>query len=90
MKNISEKMYKVNSSGHIAMVEQFDPSTMVIKTLTPDMKLSQGQIDMLNDAGNYPITYEDDCPELTPEMVEAFKKAANARDKRKRENQLVG
>ncbi len=75
--------YRVNSSGRLAMVEEYDPETMVIKTLTPEMSLSQEQISMLQEAGKYPIVYEDDCPELTPEMAEAFRKAAQARDARK-------
>ena len=75
--------YLVNSKGHLTKVEEYDPDTMVIRTLTPDMKLTQEQIDMLDEAEKNPIVYEDDCPELTPEMIEAFKKAAAIRDSRK-------
>ena len=75
--------YLVNSEGHIAKVEEYDPSTMVIRTLTPEMELTQEQISMLNKAEEYPIVYEDDCPETTPEMAEAFRKAAKIRDSRK-------
>ena len=75
--------YRINSAGHLAMVEEYDPSTMVMKTLTPDMKLSSKQLAMLEEAEKYPIVYEDDCPEMTPQMEEAFRKAARARDKRK-------
>ena len=56
---------------------------MVIKTLTPEMKLTPEQLAMLDEADKYPIVYEEDCPELTPQMIEAFKKAAKARDERK-------
>ena len=70
----------INSKGHFAKIEEYDPDTMVIRTLTPDMKLTQEQSDMLNDIEKYPIVYEDDCPELTPEMIEAFRKAAAVRD----------
>jgi len=75
--------YSINSAGRLAMTEEYDPSTMVIKTLTPDMKLTPEQLAMLEEMENYPIVYEDDCPELTPQMEEAFRKAARARDKRK-------
>jgi len=75
--------YKVNSNGHLAMVEEYDPKTMVIRTLTPEMRLTEHQIQMLEEAEKLPVTYEDDCPELTPAMIEAFKKAAQARDLRK-------
>ena len=74
--------YMVNSNGHLAKVEEYDPDTMVLRTLTPDMQLTQEQIDMLDEAEKYPIVYEDDCPELTPEMIEAFRKAAAVRDAR--------
>ena len=84
------KIYQYNSKGHLAVVEDYDPSTMVIHTLTPDMRLSQAQLTMIEDAERYPIVYEDDCPELTPEMAEAFRRAARARDGRKQlENMAV-
>lgn len=79
----SNKNYQINSAGHLAMVEQFDPSTMTIKTLTPEMKLTPEQAAMLKEAEQYPIVYEDDCPKLTPEMAAAFRHAAEVRDRRK-------
>lgn len=76
--------YRVNSDGRLAKVEEYDPSTMVIKTLTPEMRLTHEQMAMLEEAQRYPIVYEDDCPELTPQMAAAFKRAAKVRDERKR------
>ena len=75
--------FLVNSAGRLAMVEEYDPSTMVIKTLTPEMSLTPGQLAMLDEAERRPIVYEEDCPELTPQMAEAFRKAARVRDERK-------
>lgn len=75
--------YGVNSDGHLAMIEEYDPSKMVMKTLTPDMNLTAEQLAMLEEAEQYPIVYEEDCPELTPRMEEAFRRAARDRDKRK-------
>ncbi len=46
------------------------------------MKLTQAQKAMLEEAANQPIVYENDCPELTPEMAEAFRKSAAIRDAR--------
>lgn len=80
MAQINNKIYHCDVSGHNAVVEEYDPSTMVIHTLSPDMELSQDQISMLEKADQYPIVFEDDCPETTPEMAEAFKKAAMMRD----------
>ena len=75
--------YRVNSAGRLARVEEYDPSRMVIRTLTPGMKLTPAQTAMLEDAARQPIVYESDCPELTPEMAEAFRKAASVRDAKK-------
>lgn len=75
--------YAVTANGHLAMVEKYDPDTMVIRTLTPEMKLTEKQLLMLEEAERFPVTYEDDCPELTPEMVSAFKRAAKERDAKK-------
>ena len=75
--------YRVASNGHLAMVEEYDPNRMVIRTLTPEMRLSESQIQMIEEAERLPVTYEDDCPELTPAMAEAFRKAAQARDLQK-------
>ena len=77
-------VYRINSSGRPAKVEEYDPSAMVIKTLTPDMTLTDEQCSMLDEAAKHPIVYEDDCPELTPEMIEKFKRAARIRDERKK------
>ena len=74
--------YRVNSAGRLARVEEYDPSRMVIRTLSPGMKLTQAQKAMLEEAANQPIVYENDCPELTPEMAEAFRKSAAIRDAR--------
>ena len=54
----------VNSRGHLAKVEEYDPATMVLRTLTPDMKPTPEQIAELEEAEKHPIVYEDDCPEL--------------------------
>ena len=76
----ANRAYQLSDSGE----EGFDSSEMVIKTLTPEMKLTSEQIKMLEEMRNYPIVYEEDCPETTPEMAEAFRKAAKVRDARKR------
>lgn len=79
----NNKIYQYNSKGHLALVEEYDPAKMVIHTLTSDMDLSQEQIKMLEDIKNYPVVYEEDCPETTLEMAEAFRKAARERDRQK-------
>lgn len=80
----STAVYVMNSKGHIVKVENFDPDSMVLRTLSPDMKATPEQIAMLKDASRHPIVYEEDCPELTPAMAEAFRKAARAHDLRKK------
>ena len=66
--------YVVNSRGHLAKVEDYDPTTMVLRTLTPDMKPTQEQIVELEKAEKYPAVYDDDCPETTPERAIKFRR----------------
>ena len=78
------RTYKISSKGRLVMVEEYDPTTMVFAELTPDMRLTQEQIDMLQEAQKHPVVFEDDCPELTPTMIQAFRLAAQKRDAQKR------
>jgi len=78
------RTYKISSKGRLVMVEEYDPTTMVFAELTPDMRLTQEQIDMLQEAQKHPVVFEDDCPELTPAMIQAFRLAAQKRDAQKR------
>ena len=81
MKNPNPNLeYRKNSKGRIVIVGKYDPDTMVSFTLTSDMKPTDSQLEMIQKASKKPIVYEDDCPELTPQMIEAFKKAANQRN----------
>ena len=82
-KSTNDTAYRVNSYGHLAKTEEYDPTSMVHRTLTPEMRLTPEQLSMLEEAKNYPIVFEEDCPELTPEMAEAFRHAAQVRDSRK-------
>ena len=82
-KSTNDTAYRVNSYGHLAKTEEYDPTSMVHRTLTPEMRLTPKQLSMLEEAKKYPIVYEDDCPELTPEMAKAFRRAAHVRDSRK-------
>ena len=75
--------YAVNSKGQLVKTEAYDPRTMVLRTLTPDMKATPEQIAALEEASRHPIVFDADCPELTPAMAEAFRKAARIRDMRK-------
>ena len=44
-------------------------------------KPTDEQIAEIKAAAQKPIVYDKDCPESTPEMLEAFRKAAEVRDK---------
>ena len=81
MKNPNPNLeYRKNSKGRMVIVGKYDPDTMVSFTLTSDTKPTDSQLEMIQKASKKPIVYEDDCPELTPQMIEAFKKAANQRN----------
>ena len=85
MKNPDKNsIYIKTSRGHLAKTEDYDPASMVLFTLTPDMRPTDEQIRELEEAKKYPIVFEDDCPETTPEMAEKFRKAARERDMLKR------
>lgn len=49
---------------------------MAIKqySLDPDSKLSAKQIEQIREAAKQPITYDDDCPELSDQQLMQFKR----------------
>lgn len=81
MKN-NDEAYILNSRGRLVKCEEYDSATMVLRTLTPEMAPTESQIEMIEEAGKFPVVYEEDSPELTPEMVSAFQKAARERNLR--------
>ncbi|MBR5345097.1 MAG: hypothetical protein IK127_04660 [Clostridia bacterium] len=76
--------YQIDSRVHRPKIEAYDPDTMVFATLTPDMRATPEQIAMLEEASCHDIVYEEDCPELSDSMIEAFRKAAQARDAKRK------
>ena len=59
---------------------------MVTYELKPGTELTPEQLRMLEEAQSYPIVFDEDSPELTPEMAEGFRKAARERNRRLRQN----
>lgn len=55
---------------------------LVTYTLEPGQQLTDEQIKRIDATANRPITFDEDCPESTPEMLEAFRKAAIERNRR--------
>jgi hypothetical protein len=62
----------------------------MIKTFTIEtgQKLTEEQLAEINEAKKYPIVFDDDCPELSPAMMKAFKCAAVQRRQKSRMTQL--
>ena len=54
---------------------------MITATLSKDEKLTDEDRKMLEDAKKYPIIFDEDAPELTPEMEKAFRLAAKTRNR---------
>ena len=52
---------------------------MITATLSKDEKLTDEDRKMLEEARKHPITFDEDSPELTPEMKNAFRLAAKTR-----------
>ena len=47
---------------------------IVRKTLIPGTPLTPEQIKRLDELKNYPIVYDEDCPEMTDEQLRQFKR----------------
>ena len=54
--------------------------TYVIKK---GQKPTKEQLDMVMEAAKKPITFDEDCPELSPALEKAFKSAVIQRNRRK-------
>jgi hypothetical protein len=54
---------------------------IITTTLSKDAKLTEEQIKEIEEAKKYPITYDEDSPEMTPEMEKQFKVAARMRNR---------
>ena len=55
------------------------------KTLTiePGQKLTESQLAEIEEAKKSPIVFDEDCEELSPAMMKAFKSAVIQRNRRK-------
>jgi hypothetical protein len=53
-------------------------------TIEPDQKITEEQIREIEEAKKSPITFDEDCPELSPAMMKAFKCAVRQRDRREK------
>lgn len=60
----------------------------MIKTLIiePGQKLTDKQLKEIEEAKKRPIVFDEDCEELSPAMMKAFKSAAIQRNRRKKNN----
>ena len=58
----------------------------MIKTLTinPGQKPTEEQLKEVEEAKKYPIVFDEDCEELSPAMMKAFKSAIVQRNRRKK------
>lgn len=54
-------------------------------TIEPGQGLTEEQLEEIEDARNHPILFDEDCEELSPAMMKAFKSAVIQRNRRKRE-----
>jgi hypothetical protein len=55
---------------------------MIITTsLSEDDKLTEEELQMLEEAKKYPITFDEDSPEMTPEMEKQFRVAVKMRNR---------
>lgn len=55
---------------------------MVTYTLDPNQKPTEAQLRQVAEASKRPITFDEDCPESTPEMLDSMRKAVAERNRR--------
>ena len=53
-------------------------------TIKPGQQPTEEQLKEVEEAKKHPIVVDEDCPELSPELVKAFKCAAIQRNRRKK------
>lgn len=58
----------------------------MIKTLTiePGQKLTNEQLKEIEEAKKHPITFDEDCQELSPAMMKAFRSSVVQRNRKKK------
>lgn len=58
----------------------------MIKTLTiePGQKLTSEQLKEIEEAKKHPITFDEDCQELSPAMMKAFRSSVVQRNRKKK------
>jgi hypothetical protein len=52
-------------------------------TINKGQRLTEEQLREVEEAKKYPITFDEDCEELSPAMIKAFKSAVVHRNRRK-------
>lgn len=77
--------YVYNSRGKLVRLEHFDPNTMEEFILTPDARLTEEQERQLAESESRPMSFDEDCPESTPEQLERFRRFGQERNKRRAE-----
>ena len=63
---------------------EWDEACIMTKTLTIELgqKLTESQLAEIEEAKNSPIVFDEDCEELSPAMMKAFKSAVIQRERR--------
>ena len=62
---------------------------IVRRTLSKDQKPTPEQVAQIREAMRHPITFDEDCPDLTPETYAAFQKAVVERNRRNQAKALM-
>ena len=62
---------------------------IITYTLEPGQKLTEKQLKEIEEAKKHPIVFDEDCPELSPAMMEELRRAVIERNRRIRNGELV-
>lgn len=77
----TERKEKIRLISARLATEKERACIMITATLSKDEKLTEEDRKMLEEARKYPITFDEDSPEMTPEMEKAFRLAARTRNR---------
>ncbi len=81
--------YVYNSHGKLVRLEHIDPQTTDEFFLTPDAQLTEEQKQQLEDSAERPLSFDEDCPETTPEQLERFRRFGQERNRRRAEMKQI-
>lgn len=65
----------------------YEKNIMIVQdSIKPGQKPTEEQLQMVREAASRPIEFDEDCPEMSPEMLKSLRCAARQRNRIKKAN----